>query len=304
MSQGFIKLNREKGIELLEEDPQAFLLLTQIAMRARRKDGEYSRISLKTNQALLGDHKKIGLSRQQYRNTQKRLIQYGLATFEPTNKGTVATLTNTAVYDTNAGGNTPPKSPNSSMKIRDDQPTENQPETMKEPTNDQLKTIKEPVTRMEECKKATTTTSTQKADAVLYECLQNHQHLSAEEKQSLMVYPEIRVLRAIEWAPQVQIKQTLIQALHWHCKQAMPPLPPEKCLSGKTPQEVAAWEYNQFLETHGHSELVAKNREAIPQHHIYLILDGTTITVSLNNPIDMVKKDFKISTNEILRRQI
>lgn len=267
MPQGFIKLNREKGIELLEEDPQAFLLLTQIAMRARRKDGEYSRIYLKTNQALVGDYKKIGLSRQQYRNTQKRLTQYGLATFEPTNKGTIATLTNTAVYDINAG-DTFPKPPNPSMKIRDDQPTENRSETMKKPTNHQPKTIKEPVTRMEECKKATTT-SMQKAEAVLYECLQNHQQLSAEEKQSLMIYPESRVLKAIKWAPQVQIKQTLIQTLHWHCKQTTPPLPPEKCLSGKTPQEVAAWEYNQFLETHAYSELAAKNREAIPKHHIY-----------------------------------
>lgn len=90
MSQGFIKLNREKGFELLEEDPQAFLLLTQIALRARRTDGEYSKIALKANQAFIGDPKKAGLSRQKYRNAQKRLTRYGLATFQPTNKGTYA----------------------------------------------------------------------------------------------------------------------------------------------------------------------------------------------------------------------
>lgn len=225
MSQGFIKLNRESGMALLEEDPQAFFLLTQIAMRARRKDGEYSRVSLKANQAFLGDCKKIGLSRQQYRNTQKRLVRYGLAIFAPTRKGTIATLTSTDVYDINAEENSPSNKPsNFSMQIKENKPPKNQLETTKEPPNSAPETIKEPVTRKEECKKATT--ATQKAGAVLYECLQNHQLLSEEEKHSLMTYPEIRVLKAIEWASQVQIKTTLIQALHWHCKQPMPPLPP------------------------------------------------------------------------------
>ncbi|HAB99607.1 MAG TPA: hypothetical protein DCE71_07290 [Parachlamydiales bacterium] len=299
MSQGFIKLNRESGMALLEEDPQAFFLLTQIAMRARRKDGEYSRVSLKANQAFLGDCKKIGLSRQQYRNTQKRFVRYGLAIFAPTRKGTIATLTSTAVYDINAEENTPFNKPsNFSTKIQENQPTKNLLKATKEPPNSTLEIIKEPVTRKEECKKATTT---HKAGAALYECLQNHQLLSEEEKHSLMTYPEIRVLKAIEWALQVQIKTTLIQALHWHCKQPMPPLPPENSSSAKSAQEVAALEYNRFLETHGYSELVMKNQESISQHYIHLILDGTTTTISLNNSIEMVKSDLKNSMNEILK---
>ncbi len=298
MTQGFIKLNRENGVKLLEADPQAFLLLTQIAMRARRMDGEYSMIPLKANQAFLGDHEKAGLSQQQYRNTKKRLVRYGLATFEPTNKGTVATLTSTEVYDINAEpAITLNQQSISSMKTQEKEQTKNEQATSEKPTGIKQGSNHEPVTRMKECKKATT--ATRNADVALYECLQNHQHLSTEEKQSLMVYPEIRVQKAIEWVSRVQIKQTLIQALHWHCKQATPPLPPENSFSGKTPQEVAAWEYTRFLETHGYPELVAQNREVIPQHYMYLISNGTMTTISLNNPIDTVKKDIKSSMNEI-----
>jgi hypothetical protein len=153
MSQGFIKLNRASAVELLAEDPQAFLLLTQIALRARRADGEYSRMSLKTNQALLGDYTKAGLTRQQYRAAQKRLERYGLATFKSTNKGTIATLVSTAVYDINAEQQISYSKPtNPSMKIGQFEPTKNQPEAIKEPSGIQQTSTKEPVTRKEEYK--------------------------------------------------------------------------------------------------------------------------------------------------------
>lgn len=178
MSQGFVKLFREKGIELLEADPQAFLLLTQIAMRARRTDREYSMIPLKANQAFLGDHKKAGLSRQQYRNAQKRLAKYGLSTFEPTNKGTIATLTSTEVYDINAEPETLLNKPtNSSMKTEKNEPTQTQQTSMTKPINIQREFLHEPVTRREEPKKETTSTT---VIGELYECLEKRQDLTAE----------------------------------------------------------------------------------------------------------------------------
>jgi hypothetical protein len=153
MSQGFIKLNRASAVELLEGDPQAFLLLTQIALRARHTNGEYSRIPLKANQAFLGDHTKAGLTRQQYRATQKRLERYGLATFKSTNKGTIATLISTAVYDINAEQQISYSKPtNPSMKIEQFEPPENQAEAIKESADIQQKPTKEPITRKEECK--------------------------------------------------------------------------------------------------------------------------------------------------------
>jgi hypothetical protein len=298
MSQGFIKLYREKGAELLEEDPQAYLLLSQIALRARRMDGEYSRIPLKANQAFLGDHKKAGLSRQQYRNVQKRLTRYGLATFESTNKGTIATLTNLDVFDINAEPSMPLHKPaNSSIKTEKDEPTKNQPTANREPARIQEETFEAPLTRKEESKKATT--PTQQAEAALYECLQKNQHLSSEEKRSLMIYTETRVVKAIKWSIQASIKTTLIQALHWHCKQIEPPLPPEKALT-RTSQQHAAWEYNQFLESHGYTELSEKNHEAIPQYYAHIIAGGITTTIILTNPIETVKSGFKNSKDELL----
>lgn len=100
MSQGFIKLNR--GPETLEllHDPNAFILLTVIALRARRTD-EFNVHNLRCGQALIGDYEKYGLSRQQYRTAMKRLGQWGLATFKPTTRGTVATLADRRIYDIN-----------------------------------------------------------------------------------------------------------------------------------------------------------------------------------------------------------
>lgn len=62
--EGFVILRRE-GIDLLENDPKAFLLLTVIALRARRSALVYSTIPLEVNQALIGDHETIGLTRQE-----------------------------------------------------------------------------------------------------------------------------------------------------------------------------------------------------------------------------------------------
>ncbi len=300
---GFIKLNREKGRELLEEDPQAFLLLSQIALRARRTDTECSRIPLKANQALLGDYKKAGLTRHQYRSTQERLTRYGLATFEPRKKGTIATLTSIEAYDINAEQNVPSNQPpNPPMEMLENEPTKNQPTTIKEPIDNLLETRETPLTRREECKK--TTTTHQQAQADLYECLQNHSDLSLTDKRSLMVYPEKRVLLALEWSVLTTIKTTLIQTLHWHCRRTEPPLPPKKGSSDQTAQQNAAWEYNQFLENHGQSILSKKNNEAIPQHYIHVLLDGISTTITLKNQIDLVKNDLKNSMNEILNKPV
>ena len=85
--EGFIILYR-KAIDLLENDYQAFLLLTHIALRARRTPLTLSRIPLQTNQALIGDYEKIGLSGNSTRDTQVRLANYGLVSFKPHKQGT------------------------------------------------------------------------------------------------------------------------------------------------------------------------------------------------------------------------
>jgi hypothetical protein len=100
MNHGFIKLHRSPETLELLSDPNAFILLTVIALRARRTD-EFNIHNLKSGEALVGDCEKYHLTRRQYRTAVKRLRQWGLATFKPTTHGTVATLCGTRVYDIN-----------------------------------------------------------------------------------------------------------------------------------------------------------------------------------------------------------
>jgi hypothetical protein len=100
MNRGFIKLRRtDETLELLN-DPNAFILLTVIALRARRTD-EFNLHDLRSGEALVGDHARYGLSEQQYRSARKRLARWGFATFKPTTRGTVAMLLDDRVYDIN-----------------------------------------------------------------------------------------------------------------------------------------------------------------------------------------------------------
>lgn len=96
----FIMLNRsEETIELIKH-PNAFTLLTAIAIRARRTD-TFNVHNLKVGEALIGDYNSYGLTRQQYRTSLRSLISWGFLTTKPTNKGTIATIASTKVYDIN-----------------------------------------------------------------------------------------------------------------------------------------------------------------------------------------------------------
>ena len=87
----------DEAEELQARHPNAFLLLAQIARRARWKDCPIKK--LKAGQALVGDWKKAGIqSEMAYRIAKDVLSDCGLATFKGTTKGTVATLTGSGVF--------------------------------------------------------------------------------------------------------------------------------------------------------------------------------------------------------------
>lgn len=285
LSSGFVMLNRIGGAELLQEDPKAFLLLTQIALRARRKDGKYSRYSLKSNQALIGDHEPIGLSSQEYRSAKRRLIKHGLVVFEPINRGTIATLISADVYDINSDE----EPSDSSMKFQIKEPSTNQPLTNNQPSNNLHSTTKSLVTRMKERKEPKKETTSTVAVG-LYACLENCPSLTEDEKKSLMKHPENRVQIALEFSSKTHIKRTLAGLLHWHCSQNPAPQPPSNSI-GYTPQQIAAEEYNRFLKGQGYDELVHKNQEAIAKYCLWIIHDGVEITVSLKNPLEILMED-------------
>lgn len=97
----YIQLFRSpETYNLLEEDPKAYLLLSQIALRAKRTDG-FSAKNLEIGEAFIGDHEKIGLTQGEYRGAKKRLEKYGFASFRPTNKGTIAKLISSSIFDIN-----------------------------------------------------------------------------------------------------------------------------------------------------------------------------------------------------------
>lgn len=116
------KVHHEEALELSENDPLAFLLLSQISFRALRKDSPYNKHKLKPGQALIGDFWKLAMTEQQYRDVKYRIeFIYKLATFQGTNKGTIATLTSTKVYDINL-----PSEERTKERTKNEQRTTNQ----------------------------------------------------------------------------------------------------------------------------------------------------------------------------------
>lgn len=121
----FVKLNRgTETVELLRH-PAAFLLLTQIALRARRTVGGFNPHCLQPGEALVGDYRALGLTEQRYRTAKRTLRGWGLATFRPTNKGTIATLASLAVYDINGVAANDPGSRQATSRPTGKQRTDN-----------------------------------------------------------------------------------------------------------------------------------------------------------------------------------
>jgi hypothetical protein len=129
MANGFVKLGRGEATWELLEDHNAFVLLTVVALRARRTGG-FNRHGLQIGQALIGDYEAYGLSRQEYRSAKVRLQRYGLAAFKPTPRGTIATLLDQTIYDINAATeqHTPNTQPTHSQHTPNTQSTTNKNE--------------------------------------------------------------------------------------------------------------------------------------------------------------------------------
>ncbi|MEO0797360.1 MAG: hypothetical protein AAFX93_19585 [Verrucomicrobiota bacterium] len=105
MDEYFIKLmETPEALELVEEYPYAFWLLTLIALRARRKNStlfDKAKDRLQAGQCFIGvgDFKKAGLTEHHYRTAKELLTAAGLCLFDGTKRGTVVTILSTRVYD-------------------------------------------------------------------------------------------------------------------------------------------------------------------------------------------------------------
>ena len=101
---GFVALHRNDTAQaLLEKHPTAFLLLTQIAMRARWKNEPCPVTGIKKNEAFIGDFRAAGLrSEKAYRNAKEQLKRVGLCGFrratQGAKRGTIAILLNEEIF--------------------------------------------------------------------------------------------------------------------------------------------------------------------------------------------------------------
>lgn len=100
----FIQLNRCDDTYELMKLPNVFILLTQIAIRAKRTD-KLSIHNLEIWEAFLWDHENIWLTKSKYRTAKKKLESLWLATFKWTSKWTVWKLINNTIFDINAESN-------------------------------------------------------------------------------------------------------------------------------------------------------------------------------------------------------
>jgi hypothetical protein len=121
----WVKVYRGKAAEeLMAASPRAYLLLNQIAMRAQRTN-TFNRYDLDVGEALLGDFASLKMTEGQYRAAKKFLKKHSFATFRTTNKGTIAKLINTEIFDPNLEVDDEPSNDQISSKQR----TANDPTT-------------------------------------------------------------------------------------------------------------------------------------------------------------------------------
>jgi hypothetical protein len=329
---GFIKLHRE-GLELIEASPSAFLLLALIAFRARRTGSTYSTHKLKMNEAVIGDHETIGLTRQQYRGAMEKLEKYGLAVFKRDKRGTIATLVSTAIFDINAESEEEaltdkqpfqnplgaiqqptdnrkatmlePSEQPSDLSIENrreqpsEQPTRNHQATTREPERNQFATTGQPLTKKEEKEEERAAAA---FSHTIFKCLDGLD-LSDQEKRSLMRYGENRVAHAVEFVKRKQDVDSVIGMLTWVCQQPeLPELPREK-RKNLTPQQKLALEYNRFLESNGYPALAKQNEETIPNDRMMILELGRPMSIVLNHSLLTLQDDFGKSKDEILKSQ-
>ncbi|MBU2623572.1 MAG: hypothetical protein ABIJ52_03380 [Pseudomonadota bacterium] len=100
MANRFIKANNNESMRELQKHPSELSQLLQIALRAKRTNGINSS-GLEIGEAMIGDYKSIGLTEQKYRTAKKNLEKWKFITTRTTNRGTIAKLINSDVFDIN-----------------------------------------------------------------------------------------------------------------------------------------------------------------------------------------------------------
>jgi hypothetical protein len=96
----FPAMRTPEALELARTTKLAFILAYFIGCGAQFRAG-WNKYNLAQGEALLGDFKSYGMTRQQYRTAQAQLKKWGFATFKTTNKGTIGKLIDTRLFALN-----------------------------------------------------------------------------------------------------------------------------------------------------------------------------------------------------------
>jgi hypothetical protein len=97
--QGWFRAMRSsEALELLAASPDAFVLAYVIAYRAQWSK-KFNRHGCNPGEAFLGDYAQYGLTERRYRTAKSHLEKWGFATFRATNRGTVARLTGSGLFE-------------------------------------------------------------------------------------------------------------------------------------------------------------------------------------------------------------
>jgi hypothetical protein len=88
---------------------------------------------LDIGEAMLGDCENFGMSRSIYRNRLKKLIKWRQITTRRTNKGTIAKLISSLVFDINQTAEDQPENDQEHHQKTNGKPSENHPKTNGEP---------------------------------------------------------------------------------------------------------------------------------------------------------------------------
>ena len=104
---GFIKLHRKLMHWEWYQDSVVKAVFLHLLLTASFKEGSWRGVKVHCGQAIVGSQRlasELGLSRQQVRTALKKLTATGEITTRATNKYTVVTITNWAVYQSEDGG--------------------------------------------------------------------------------------------------------------------------------------------------------------------------------------------------------
>ncbi len=289
----FLKLiyPSEKSDWLQENHPNAFLLLCQIAKRARRHSDNSD--GLEIGMAHIGDYKKAGIeSERKYRTAKSVLIRVGAikicetarkrkkATNGSTTTGTKVKLLTSDIWDINFS--------------HIDESCDERATTERRPSDEEH--------RLLDCIDGTTTTPTPSKEnvaVVFYECLKNENLSESDRRTSMQTIKnnnlsEIDVIYGIKFADSLEgnFKTNRISTILWAAKQK----PELKNKTKKTQQQQEAENYLEWMKENGFErfdwwdKFKENNTKNIQNNFIYLYKEQNS-SISLSNSIEMVKID-------------